>query len=110
MLNGRLLYVGRHPLHGPNALPEARACRQVIDHTFESRFDGHTAMTRDHDIETVITSPEEFEAALAAIVEAAIEENVDVRGAWEFRTRGSTHNWEVEVTELAKAFDRDEEG
>ncbi|MBX0304537.1 hypothetical protein [Haloarcula salinisoli] len=52
-----------------------------------------------------VTSPDQFEAALAAIVETAIEADVDVRGAWEFQTRGSTHDWEVNVIELAKRFD-----
>jgi len=52
-----------------------------------------------------ITTSAEFEAALTAIVEIAVEEGIDVRGAWEFQTRGSTHDWEVNVTELAKRSD-----
>ncbi|WP_262179842.1 hypothetical protein [Haloarcula laminariae] len=52
-----------------------------------------------------ITTPAEFEAALTALVETAVEEGVDVRGAWECRTRGSPHDWEVNVTELAKRTD-----
>jgi len=56
-----------------------------------------------------ITTSAEFEAALAAIVETAVEEGVDVRGAWEFQTRGSTHDWEVNVTELAKRPDGGED-
>jgi hypothetical protein len=73
-----------------------------------SRPDGFTTMTRDYDAEPV-RSQEEFEAALAAVIEAAVTEGVDVRGAWEFQTRGSTHSWEVEIIELAKSFDLDEE-
>lgn len=61
----------------------------------------HT-MTRNDLTDVSITTGEEFEAALAAIIENAIHEGIDVRGAWEFETRGSTHNWDVEVVELAK--------
>ena len=57
-------------------------------------------MTNDRTIETPIRSSKAFESALAAIVESAVEEDVDVRGAWEFETRGSTLEWEVNVTEL----------
>jgi len=39
--------------------------------------------------------------------ETAVEADVDVRGAWEFRTDGSTHDWEVNVTELTKRSDED---
>jgi len=61
-------------------------------------------MTDDFNLGSV-TSPAEFESALAAVVEAAVTSGVDVRGAWEFQTRGSTHNWEINVTELAKRSD-----
>lgn len=49
-----------------------------------------------------VTSPGDFQTALAAIIETAIEEGVDVQGAWEFRTEGSTRDWELNITELAK--------
>jgi len=62
-------------------------------------------MKDDYKSAVSITSTEEFEAALAAIVETAVEDGIDVRGAWEFRTDGSTHDWEVNVTELAKGDD-----
>lgn len=65
-------------------------------------------MTRDRPSDVAITTPDEFEAALAEAVETAIEGGVDVRGAWEFRTRGSTHDWEVEVVELAKDSEDEE--
>ena len=55
-----------------------------------------------------ITTDQDFEAALAEATEQAIKAGVDVRGAWEFQTAGSVHNWEVEVFELAK--DPDETG
>jgi hypothetical protein len=61
-------------------------------------------MTSDHPIETPISSSKAFESALAAIVESAVAEGVDVRGAWEFETRGSLLEWEVNVSEL----DRDD--
>lgn len=56
-----------------------------------------------------ITSADEFEAVLAEAVEKAIGEDVDVRGAWEFRTRGSTYDWEVEIIELARYPDNEGE-
>lgn len=66
-------------------------------------------MTRNDLTDASITTGEEFEAALAAIIENAIHEDVDVRGAWEFETRGSTHHWELEVVELATDGDVREE-
>jgi hypothetical protein len=48
-----------------------------------------------------ITSADDFEAVLAEAVEQAIKADIDVRGAWEFRTGGSTHDWEVMINELA---------
>jgi hypothetical protein len=62
-------------------------------------------MTRDQHSDLQIGSPEEFELLLAAIVEEATESGVDVRGAWEFRTDGSTHEWEVEIVELARELE-----
>jgi len=59
-------------------------------------------MTRDNLLDGEISSAAEFESMLAAVVEAAITSDVDVRGAWEFETAGSTHNWEVEIVELAR--------
>lgn len=64
-------------------------------------------MTRDPLTNVSIKSTEEFEATLAAVVEKAVKSNVDVRGAWEFRTRGSTHDWEVEIFELAADLDEE---
>ncbi|MFC6757358.1 MULTISPECIES: hypothetical protein [Haloarcula] len=56
-----------------------------------------------------INSAAEFESALADIVESAIENNVDVRGSWEFETEGSTHYWELNVVELARESDKADE-
>jgi hypothetical protein len=55
-----------------------------------------------------ISSAAEFESALADIVESAIENGVDVRGAWEFKTDGSTHYWELNVVELARRDDEED--
>lgn len=65
-------------------------------------------MTRDNG-SSDITSSEEFQTALADLVETAIKAGVDVRGAWEFQTGGSTHEWDVEIYELARDFDDGEE-
>ena len=66
-------------------------------------------MSRDDYSDISVSSPGEFEAALTAVVEAAVTNGVDVRGAWEFQTRGSTHNWEVEISELAKRLDAEDD-
>ncbi|MFC6732565.1 hypothetical protein [Haladaptatus sp. DYSN1] len=62
-------------------------------------------MTRDQLADVSITNSDEFEAVLAEAIERAVLAGVDVRGAWEFQTRGSTHDWEVEIIELAKDSD-----
>jgi hypothetical protein len=64
-------------------------------------------MTRDKLSDLTISTPEQFEAVLAEVVERAVKEGVDVRGAWEFRTSGSTHDWEVEIVELAREADEE---
>lgn len=66
-------------------------------------------MTNEKLRDESITSADEFKAVLAEAVEKAIKSDVDVRGAWEFRTRGSTHDWEVEIIELARYPDDKEE-
>jgi hypothetical protein len=65
-------------------------------------------MTRDplHDVS--IESSDDFEAVLAAAVKNATDADVDVRGAWEFRTRGTIHGWEITVFELANGPDAEE--
>jgi hypothetical protein len=54
-----------------------------------------------------VESAAEFQAVIAAAIEQAVLGDVDVRGAWEFDTGGSHHQWEVQITELAR--DRDED-
>jgi hypothetical protein len=66
-------------------------------------------MTGDKYSDISVSTPGEFEAALAAVVEAAVIDDIDVRGAWEFQTRGSAHNWEVEISELAKRLDAEDD-
>jgi len=66
-------------------------------------------MTRDLLTDVSITTTEEFEAVLAAAVEKATKADLDVRGAWEFTTRGSIHDWEVEIVELASDREGEEE-
>lgn len=66
-------------------------------------------MTRDNLQDVSITSADKFEAVLAEAVEKAIMSDVDVRGAWEFRTRGSTHDWELIISELAIDGDSEEQ-
>ena len=66
-------------------------------------------MTSDQFDDISIASADEFEAALAAVVEKAVESDVDLRGAWEFQTRGSTHDWEVEIIELARDLDDEDD-
>jgi hypothetical protein len=61
-------------------------------------------MTR-HIPDGSITTDADFRAALAEATEQAITAGVDVRGAWEFQTGGSVHNWEVEIYELARESD-----
>lgn len=65
-------------------------------------------MTDDHLSDVAITTAADFESLLAELVEKAVKQDVDVRGAWEFRTAGSTHDWEVEIVELAVNRDDDE--
>jgi len=60
-------------------------------------------------IESPITSSTDFETALAAVVESAIRGDVNVQGAWEFETGGSTHRWELNVVELADPDDGDQD-
>lgn len=53
-------------------------------------------------LDGTITSEDEFEYTLQEVLLAAIENDVDPRGAWEIRN-GETHpDWEIMVTELAK--------
>lgn len=59
-------------------------------------------MTADHLDDGSISDAAEFQAVLEETIERAVQADVDVRGAWEFETAGSTHLWEVEIVELAR--------
>jgi hypothetical protein len=50
-----------------------------------------------------ISTQAEFEAALAAVVDAAVRGEVDVRGSWVFEAGEQGANWDVEIYELADA-------
>lgn len=93
---------------GPNALHEDDLGGAGGHGSLHSSGRGQTApplMTRDQLSDVQITTAAEFESVLEAAVEKAIHADVDVRGPWEFETRGSTHNWEVEIVELARESD-----
>lgn len=62
-------------------------------------------MTRDQLEDVPLSTAAEFEDVLAEAVQRALEAGVEVRGAWEFQTPGSTHHWEVEILELLKEPD-----
>jgi hypothetical protein len=62
-------------------------------------------MTRDTARDSSIESAQDFKSQLKELVETAVKADVDVRGAWEFQTKGSTHDWEVEIYELAVSDD-----
>ncbi|MEZ3172680.1 hypothetical protein ABNG03_19025 [Halorubrum sp. RMP-47] len=58
-------------------------------------------MTTDRTSDDEITSKTEFEAALGRMICAALENDVDPRGTWEYRTDGAGSDMEVMVIELA---------
>lgn len=57
-------------------------------------------MTHDLPHDGDISSREDFETALRGLVASALENDVDPRGAWEYRTNGEDGDWEVMVVEL----------
>jgi hypothetical protein len=59
---------------------------------------------------STITSPETFRNALATVIGAATARGVDVRGAWEFETRGSTLEWDIKISEVDRSPDADRKG
>ncbi|SDF19343.1 hypothetical protein SAMN04488067_102281 [Halorubrum xinjiangense] len=58
-------------------------------------------MTTDPTTNDEITSTKEFEAALSRVILAALENDVDPRGTWEYRADGVGSDMEVMVVELA---------
>ena len=58
-------------------------------------------MTNDSPSDDEISSADDFEAALGQIVLAALQNDVDLRGTWEYRTDEETPDVEIMVVELA---------
>lgn len=58
-------------------------------------------MTTDGTSDDEISSTEEFEVALGRVLRDALENGVDPRGTWEYRTDDSGSDVEVMVVELA---------
>lgn len=59
-------------------------------------------MTTDFTFDGNISSPEDFEAALDRLVLAAQQNDVDLRGTWDFRTDGAAPDMEVMIVELTE--------
>lgn len=60
----------------------------------------HDSPSDDLPFGAEITTPEAFETALHTLLLSAIENDVDPRGAWEYRTDSANMDWEVMVLEL----------
>lgn len=58
-------------------------------------------MTTDFTSNDEISSSDDFEAALGQVVLAARQNDIDLRGAWEYRTDTETSDVEVVIVELA---------
>lgn len=52
--------------------------------------------------DTPISSPEEFNAELRALLRRAHESGVTVEGGWECRNGAGCPDWDVVVTEVVK--------
>lgn len=57
-------------------------------------------MTTNLPFDDDITSPDEFRAALQSLLCVALENDIDPRGAWEYRTDETAPDWEVMVVRL----------
>lgn len=57
-------------------------------------------MTSDSIFDGEIERSADFEAALHALLVAALENDVNPRGSWEYRSDGLPSDWEVIITEL----------
>lgn len=58
-------------------------------------------MTSDPTFDDEISTAKEFEAALGRVILAALENDVDPRGAWELRNGEAGSDVEVMIVELA---------
>ncbi|QZX99250.1 hypothetical protein [Halobaculum rubrum] len=59
-------------------------------------------MTSDFTSDDEVPGTEEFEAALGRVVLTALENDIDLRGTWEYRTDEETPDVEVMIVELAQ--------
>lgn len=66
-------------------------------------------MTDNFKSTLTISSSAEFEDALTAVIETAVSEDIDIRGAWECRNGDSHDDWEITITRLAKRLEDDSE-
>ncbi|QSG12280.1 Uncharacterized protein HSBGL_1869 [Halapricum desulfuricans] len=57
-------------------------------------------MTSDPIVDGDIGDPADFEAALRAVLDAALQNDIDPRGSWEHRDGNHSPDWEVLITEL----------
>lgn len=58
-------------------------------------------MTTDSTPDDEVSSTEEFEVALGRVIRAALENDVNPRGTWEYRSDRADADVEVMVVELA---------
>lgn len=59
-------------------------------------------MTANFTADDDVSNPDEFEAALGQIILGALQADIDLRGAWEYRTDDGTPDVEVTIVELAE--------
>lgn len=59
-------------------------------------------MTANFTADDDVSSSDEFEAALGQVISSALQQGIDLRGAWEYRTDDETPDVEVTIVELAK--------
>ncbi len=57
-------------------------------------------MTSDPVFDGAIESSADFEAALCTLLVAALENDIDPRGSWDYRGDELPSDWEVMVAEL----------
>lgn len=58
-------------------------------------------MTSDRSSNDEVANTVEFETALGQALFSAVENGINPRGSWEYRTDGATPDFEVMIVELA---------
>lgn len=58
-------------------------------------------MTIDYTPDDEMSSTEDFENALSRMILSALENDIDPRGTWEYRTEGTGSDMEIMIVELA---------